>query len=241
MSGKDLKDGDSGNDPVLSADEIEAMVMEAKAETEADGSSKDGKPKETEFPALSAQQMASTKSQYQRIPVPPHRQTPLQKQWMDIYTPIVEHMKLQIRYNPKRKVIEIRTSPQTESGSAMQKAADFVRAFLLGFAVKDAIALLRLEDLYIDTFETKDVKNVQGEHLSRAIGRIAGQGGKTKYTIENATRTRIVLADSKIHILGSFQNIAIAKRAISRLIMGAPPGSVYTNMRSVANRQKERF
>lgn len=32
--------------------------------------------------------------------------------------------------------------------------------------------------------------------------RCAGKNGKTKFTIENATRTRIVLADTKIHILG---------------------------------------
>jgi RNA-binding protein PNO1 len=30
----------------------------------------------------------------------------------------------------------------------------------------------------------------------------AGIGGKTKFAIENATRTRIIVADSKIHILG---------------------------------------
>ena len=155
--------------------------------------------------------------------------------------PIVEHLKLRIRMNTKIRCVELKNSEHTEDAGALQKAADYVQAFMMGFEAQDAVALLRLEDLFIDTFEINDVKMLKDDHLSRAIGRLAGQDGKTKYAIENATRTRIVLANQKVHILGNFANIKLARDAICSLIMGAPPGTVYNRMRTVASRMNERF
>jgi hypothetical protein len=51
---------------------------------------------------------------------------------------------------------------------------------MMGFEVQDAVALLRLEDLYVDSFLVTDVKMLAGDHLSRAIGRVAGQDGKVR-------------------------------------------------------------
>ncbi|ODQ66565.1 rRNA processing protein [Nadsonia fulvescens var. elongata DSM 6958] len=197
----------------------------------------DGKPVFTSAKAIGSK----VKLENRRIPIPPHRMSPLRSTWMKIYQPLVEHLKLQVRMNLKRRAVELRTCKDTTDSGALQKGADFIKAFSLGFDVDDALALLRLDDLYIETFEVKDVKSLHGDHLGRAIGRIAGKDGKTKFAIENASRTRIVLADSKIHILGGFTNGKIAREAIVSLILGSPPGKVYGNLRIVASRMKERF
>lgn len=189
----------------------------------------------------SAPRAKRTKNEIRKIGVPPHRYSSLKEHWMKIFTPVVEHMKLQIRFNTKARQVELRISPETPDISNLQKGADFVKAFLCGFEVDDALALLRLEDLFVESFEVKDVKTLKGDHMSRAIGRLAGKGGRTKFTIENVTKTRIVLADSKIHVLGSYQNIQLARRAICNLILGSPPNKVYGNLRSVASRLAERM
>mmetsp|Transcript_23347 Transcript_23347/g.31888 ORF Transcript_23347/g.31888 Transcript_23347/m.31888 type:complete len:234 (+) Transcript_23347:84-785(+) len=232
---------DDGADFAMDSDNVISNEAISSAAASSLTLKKDDDAMKPDFSQLSALQMNSGKFESRKVPVPPHRLSPLKNQWMDIYKPIVEHMKLQIRMNQKTRTVQLRTSRFTTDSGALQKAEDFLKAFMLGFAIEDAIALLRIDDLYVDTFDVTDVKRLSGANLGRAIGRISGKDGKTKFAIENSTRTRIVVADSKIHLLGSFTNIKIARDAICDLILGSPASKVYNRLRQTSSRSVERF
>ncbi|KAH0463598.1 hypothetical protein IEQ34_008180 [Dendrobium chrysotoxum] len=175
-----------------------------------------GAPLLPRFEAMKQHEMTEGIIEFRKLPVPAYRFSLLKKCWMEVYTPVYEQMKV-------------------------DKCTDFVHAFMLGFDIPNALALLCLDDLYVDSFEIKDVKILRGEHLSRTIGRLSGKCGKTKFAIENSTRTRIVIADTKIHILGSFMNIKVARDSLCSLILGSPPGKVYSKLRAVTARLAEKY
>lgn len=55
------------------------------------------------------------------------RYTPLKEAWLKIFTPIVEHLLLQVRFNTKTRNVEIKVCPETKDVANLQKAADFVK------------------------------------------------------------------------------------------------------------------
>ncbi|GER41933.1 pre-rRNA-processing protein PNO1 [Striga asiatica] len=177
-------------------------------------------PKKPIFDPLKAHEITEGKqAEFRKVPVPSHRLKPLKDAWDIIYDKVYNVMNVDIRMNLKARRVELKNKRETPDIGHLQRCADFVHAFVLGFDVPDAKLMLSYDELYIDSFEIRDVKRLSGEHLSRAVGRLSGKSGKTKFAIENATKTRIVIADKRIHVMGPFARIKIARSCLCSLIM----------------------
>ena len=58
-------------------------------------------PLKPQFQPLSANEIGGGRIQFRKVIVPPHRYTPLKQHWLEIYTPIYEQMKIDVRMNLK--------------------------------------------------------------------------------------------------------------------------------------------
>lgn len=80
------------------------------------------------FTPLSASQLVlDRKDEFRRVTIPLHRITPLKKEWAQIYAPLVEMVHLQVRFNMKRKCVELKVRP-TGGGRARRRASEYRRA-----------------------------------------------------------------------------------------------------------------
>ena len=59
------------------------------------------------FAPLASHAVTQT-TQSRKVAMPPHRLTPLKRDWVKIYTPLVEECGLNVRMNPKKRMIELK-------------------------------------------------------------------------------------------------------------------------------------
>jgi RNA-binding protein PNO1 len=59
-------------------------------------------------PAAPASVGQTSRSETRRVAIPPHRMSPLKRDWINIFGPLTELLGLQVRMNVQRKCVEIR-------------------------------------------------------------------------------------------------------------------------------------
>jgi len=115
---------------------------------------------------------------------------------------------------------------ETDNPIDILRIKQVIQAFGRGFDFETALNLLDEEYL----FETIEVKDYSGKSRDRQMvlkGRVIGTGGKTKTLIEKYAETKIAIYGKTICIIGKWDRVELARKAIDMLLSGSLHNTVY--------------
>jgi len=118
----------------------------------------------------------------------------------------------------------------------MMKAKNIIAAIGYGFSPERAFKLLE-DDVILDVIDLTLYVGTSKNHLTRIKGRIIGENGKTRKIIEEYTDTFISVYSNYVAIIGAYENVSVARRAVEMLASGKPHNAVY----SFLDREKRRL
>ncbi|MBU4456271.1 MAG: KH domain-containing protein, partial [Nanoarchaeota archaeon] len=96
-----------------------------------------------------------------------------------------------------------------------------IQAIGRGFTPQEAFQLFNEQNV----FELVDITSYTGKSkkkMERLKGRVIGESGKSRKTIEDLSETSIVIFGKTIGIIGEAERASLARRAIEMLLDGAP-------------------
>lgn len=131
---------------------------------------------------------------------------------------------LKVKIKLKTNVVEL-----DGEGLQLYRAKMIVKAVARGFAPEDAQRLFD-EQQQLEIIELTDLNQKKAERIK---SRIIGTNGKTKYMIERFTECKISIYGKTISLIGGWEQIQNAKKAIEMFIRGAKHASVYGFLRSI--------
>lgn len=102
---------------------------------------------------------------------------------------------------------------------------EIAKAIARGFNPEIAMQLLK-QDYGIEFISLTDYASTIKE-LERVRGRVIGEGGKSRRTIEELTFTNISVYGKTIGIIGRLEGIPNARKAVEALLSGRKHGTVY--------------
>jgi ribosomal RNA assembly protein len=108
---------------------------------------------------------------------------------------------------------------------ALFTAREVIKAIARGFNPDIAKQLLKT-DYILEIVSLSDYSNGKNQMI-RLKGRVIGEGGRSRNTIEELAEVNICVYGKTIGIIGLAENVTLAKRAVDALLSGAPHSTVY--------------
>jgi ribosomal RNA assembly protein len=115
---------------------------------------------------------------------------------------------------------------------ALMKIKEVVKAFGRGFEFDAALNLLD-DEYYLETMNIQEFCGKSRDRLMTMRGRLIGSGGRTKKIIEKQANVNIAIYGKTVSIIGRWDGIQKAKRAVEGLLYGKKHGTVYKSLMEV--------
>ncbi|MBD0360302.1 MAG: RNA-binding protein, partial [Nitrososphaeraceae archaeon] len=117
------------------------------------------------------------------------------------------------------------------------KAVEIVSAIGKGFSPERAYRLLSEEEV-LQLIDLRDYAGKSPNALSRIKGRIIGEAGKSRKTIEDLSGTYISVYGHNVAIIGTFEETKLATEAVTMLSKGRSHANVYNMLQEAKRKSK---
>jgi len=111
--------------------------------------------------------------------------------------------------------------------SLLFKAKDVVTAIGRGFSPERAFNILEDENNMLEIIDLRDIFGRSPSDIRRIKGRIIGKDGKMRKIIEETSESLVSVHGHTVAIIGSADQVEIAREAINLLIKGSQHLTVY--------------
>ena len=140
---------------------------------------------------------------------------------------IEEKLSVELQIDGEEGDVNILMKENAADPSMLFKAKDVVTALGRGFSPEHAFRLIRDEEAVLDMLDLRAIFAKSEADIKRVKGRIIGMNGKTRTIIEELTDAHVAVYGHTVAIIGTMEQVQVAREAIEMLIKGSMHGTVY--------------
>jgi ribosomal RNA assembly protein len=140
---------------------------------------------------------------------------------------IEERLQVKLEIESEGGGVEIIMDEKSTDPSLILRAKDVVTAIGRGFAPEQAFRLMRNEETAFDFIDLRVIFDRSESDIRRIKSRIIGMNGKTRRTIEELTEADVVVYGHTVGIIGTFEQVDVARNAVQMIIQGCEHHTVY--------------
>lgn len=140
---------------------------------------------------------------------------------------IEEKLSVELQIDSDAGDVTIMMAEKAADPSALFRAKDVITALGRGFSPEHAFRLIRDEEAMLEVVDLRSVFGKSDADIKRVQGRIIGMNGKTRRIIEELTDTSVSVYGHTVSIIGTLEQVQVAREAIEMLVKGSMHGTVY--------------